>query len=164
MDIYQPVPLPIKGNEDLEVDAANSAATSTNCYCLLWVSDGYIPLPQGPRYTIRGVGSTTLTAGAWSQVSSITWDSTLTQGKYALVGLKGVSATGLALRANVLGQYNRGGVPCFASVGQRHNDFIEGGGLGSFGQFNSFSIPTIEFLATSADTAQTIFLEVVKVG
>jgi hypothetical protein len=162
--VYYPVGMPIQGNEDLEVDAANSSSSSTAVYALLWVYDTIIPLPQGPVYTLRGTASTTLTANKWTNTGSITWSSNLTQGSYQMVGLRGISATCVAVRAVILNQFNRPGCPGFTAEGQEHNQFFRDRKLGCFGSFQSYSTPTFDFLATSGDTSETVYMDVVKIG
>jgi hypothetical protein len=38
------------------------------------------------------------------------------------------------------------------------------GGLGVWGRFNSNRMPNVEFLCNAADTAQEIYLDIIRVG
>lgn len=161
---FGPVDLPIKGNENLKVEVANSSTVATNAWALLWVYDSLVPMPQGPVFKIRFSSSTTLAVNGWTQLSGTTFDSTLPQGNYAVVGITGISAGCIAVRLQILGQFDQPGFPGLTAEGQILPDFFREYGLGQLGTFPSYSLPNISFLSASADTSESGYLHVIKIG
>lgn len=154
----------LKALEEIQVQCTNSAAGPNTCITILGLRTGaMIPQPMGELITMRGTGTTTVTAGAWTG-TAITWADSLPQGNYACVGLNVVSATGLAARLIFDQQVERPGtIISTTDAIIPWNGFLKGG-LGVMGYFNSFRMPNVECLCNSADTAQEVFLDFVRVG
>lgn len=161
---YRSNPLLLRGLDGIGVTSINSAATSGIYHTLLGVSDGPMtPMPAGDVFTIRGVATTTLIAEAWV-ILSVTWASILPTGRYAMVGGVAISAGGIGFRAIFEDQVNRpGGVAFDAEADITHPMFLKGG-LGVWGYFTGNRMPAIEMLSISADTAETVYMDFVKVG
>jgi len=131
---------------------------------LAWVSrQGLTPMPSGDVYTMRGTGTTTAVAGAWTQVA-VTWQDTLPQGVFAVVGANFIGTTALAGRFILEDQVDRpGGVGASAADLSNSPIFMKGG-LGIWGRFNSNRMPNVEFLCNAGDTAQEIYMDIIRVG
>jgi hypothetical protein len=125
---------------------------------------GQVAEPPGNVYTIRGTGVATLGATAWTNINPITWQNTLPNGLYAVVGGAFQSATCLAGRVIFENTPYRPGAVGQQLITDWTNDIFRNGGLGVWGQFHNYAMPQVEFLASAADTAQTVFLDLVKIG
>lgn len=155
-------PLTLKALEEISVVMQNTSTAV--CNALLGLSlTPVMPAPQGNIFCLRGTGTTTLTALGWSQVA-ITWSDTLPSGNYVCVGLAAFSATCLAARLTFEGQWERPGCVGTDLVTSQEYPFFHNGNLGAWGNFHSYRMPSLEFLSVSADTAQTVFLDLIRVG
>lgn len=161
---YRSNPLLLRALEEINISSINSAATSGLYHSLLGVSNGpLLPMMQGDVYTIRGTGTTTLVAEVWNIVN-ITWADSLPSGRYACVGGYGICAGGIASRFIFEDQVMRpGGVAFDAEADIPHPMFLKGG-LGVWGYFTGNRMPNVEFLSISADTAETVYMDFVKIG
>lgn len=120
-------------------------------------------VPGGQIYTMRGTGATTLVAGAWSLVT-MTWQDVLPNGDYGVVGMQYIGTTALAARCIMEEQVERPGCVATGLVTSRPHPMFQLGGLGIWGRFNGNRMPNIECLANAADTAQEIYLDIVRLG
>lgn len=81
-----PSPIPLDVESKLEVLSVN--ATDEDTLVGLIVGTGYIaPKPDLITDVIDGYGDTTITANAWTDCA-ITWNQSLKQGTYSIVGMK----------------------------------------------------------------------------
>jgi hypothetical protein len=117
---------------------------------------------KGPVYTVRGTGSTTLTANAWSNVT-LTMDSTLPAGRFRCVGARARSAGALAFRLVFAEQFPRPGAMAYQSDLAALDRWHRRGALGVWGEFDHLQPPSVDFLSTSADTSEYVWLDLVKV-
>lgn len=155
-------PLTVRRLEEIEVEVTNTGAGPTLTSAGLWLSRGPIqPAPAGDVYTIRGTGTTTLTAGAWSNVA-VTWQDTLPTGRYACVGLGALGTTVRFARLVFDDQTFRPGCIGQATVGLINHPMFQRGGLGVWGTFSGNRMPNLQYFATAADTAQTVFMDFVR--
>lgn len=161
---YRANPLTIRAFEELQFQATNSAAGPTDCYGIIGLARGGItPAPQGQIITMRGTGTSTLVAKNWTQVA-ITWADTLPAGQYAIVGLSGFSATAVAARLICQDQVERPGAIIGATDVIIPNPMFLKGGLGIWGYMSANRMPNVEFLATAADTAESVYMDFVRVA
>ncbi len=160
---YTRVPLIARANEELELHMEQTSVGAARVFAVVGMSRNIRPAPSGVVYTMRGVATTTVTANAWSTLT-VTWQSTLPEGLYSVIGLGVSGATVQAGRLIFEDQVDRPGV-----VGNILNE-IEGpplfwqGGLGEFGRFRGRRMPDVEFLCNAADTAQVIAMQIVRIG
>lgn len=161
---YRANPLRLRGLEELQVNAEQTSAGAADVVIMMGLEVTPIsPMPSGDVYTLRGTGTTTVTANAWSTVA-ITWQDTLPAGNYAVVGLQGNSVTGYAARLIFEDQWPRpGGLLTQAEDAATHQMFMKGG-LGIWGRFNSNRMPVVQYYCASADTAQVIYIDLIRVG
>lgn len=170
MEVFKPKKdLVLEGTENMTFQAAEDGVGATTVYGLVALkAPGELPaVPEGDIRRVRCTATTTLTANAWT-VGTITPDLDLEPGQYALVGMYGMSATGIAMRAVITGQNYRPGVPMLTTTEGAGADFnapaydqVLGYKMGEFAHTN---IPQIEWLASAADTAETVFLDVIRIG
>jgi hypothetical protein len=157
-------PLIANGLEELAVFATQGGGAAEVVYALAAMQRGVqTPVPAGDVWTMRGTGTTTVTAGAWS-LCSITWADSLPVGNYAVVGLSAVSTTGVAARLIFNNQQDRPGGLAFATDGLIPPIQFVQGGLGVWGTFSSTVLPNVEMLCNAADTAQEVFMDFVRIG
>ena len=157
-------PLPIKRLEGVDVQATNTDAGAQVAIAELLLMVRYQPRPTGEFRRILVTGATTLVANTWTTVP-LTFTDVLPMGVYAVVGMQAFGATLYAARLSFPGSGNgyRPGVPCVQTVGQRVPAEMEYMDLGEWGRFNQASLPVAECLATAGDTAQSFWLDLIKV-
>ena len=156
---------PISLNYTEELDAYVYAASGETCYVGVQLSDGPIVTTQPGRViTVHGTASTTLTAGGWTTVP-ITLDQALPAGVYNLIGARAYSATCLFFKVipamGSLWQPGSTGVQSYDALdapGARY------GGYGTWLTFQQNVLPSFNFFATSADTAEEVWLDLVFTG
>lgn len=161
---YASNPLQINGLEELQLMVLQGGGGAEVVYGVAGLMKSPMaPAPMGDVYTLRGTGTTTVTAKAWSQ-AAMTWQDTLPAGNYQVVGLSGVSTTGVAARLVFEQQTDRPGAIIGATDVITLPRQFQRGYLGSWGLFTGNRMPNVEFLCNAADTAQEIFLDFVRVG
>jgi len=161
---YRSNPLMINGLEELQLLLLQGGAGAEVCYGLAALSEtGVQPMAGGDVYTMRGTGTTTVTAKAWTQ-AAITWQDTLPAGNYQAVGLSGISTTGIAARLIFEQQTWRPGGILFAADGNIPDPVFTFGRLGNWGAFTGNRMPNVEVLCNAADTAQEVFLDFIRTG
>ncbi len=161
-------PLALDVGEEIEFDTAEDGVGATVMNGLVALGVDPLPaMPDGDIRTIRATASTALTAFAWTSVS-LTLDTSLEAGVYALVGFVPISANVIAARARIRGQIYRPGMPGLAGTEGVAADFeaalfndLMGYNMGSFGS-NEF--PEFQFFATVADASETLYAYVIRTG
>jgi|SRR5579871_262244 len=177
-------PKPLRPTETFNIFASQTNGGAENVAVFVNFTDGINnpppPIAKSPTidgvqqlFTLHGVGTTTLTANAWSQVT-ITPDSPgLPAGYYAIVGARAMSAGALAFRIHPVGgqQWRPGGVACqtadqLEAPGQRFINPLSGtvSHWGVWLNFYQVNFPYIDFWSTSADTKQDVWLDLIKIS
>lgn len=161
---YSPNPLRVRGLEEIQFEGTQTSGGAAVIVGVAGLSNGPIaPAPQGDIFTMRGTGATTLTAGAWSLVT-VTWQDTLPAGTYACVGCEFIGTTLVAGRLIFEEQWDRpGGLGQSLATGNGPMLFRKGR-LGVWGRFNANRMPNVEVLGNAADTAQEIYLDLIRVA
>ena len=159
-------PLTLGVDEQLKANILSNPSAAASQWALLWFSDGAVqPVTAQNMQTVRGTGSTTVTAQAWSSCN-ITLDEDLTPGNYQLVGLRVESATAVAGRV----VFRTGSPPwrpgCLGtdSAADLADDMFRFGRMGIWGGFPFVQLPGIEFLCNAADSAQVVYYDLIKIG
>ena len=180
---YYKYPIPLNPTEELDIYATQNSGSSETEYVATLLSDNnptpaQVPAVQltlngtGRFFTAHATSSTTLTAGGWTQCQ-LTFDQALPAGLYSLVGARAYSATALFFRMYPAQAplWRPGGVAVQAydqmdPAGQRYvPDY--GTHLGAWGQWLQFYQnvpPQVEFFATSADTAEEVWLDLIRIS
>lgn len=152
---FLPIDIDITADDLVEAQADNgNNAQIEACFMTFGDAQFFNSVPPGAKpYTFSASG--TLSAGAWSDVGTITWGKTFNKDKiYQVVGLSGHSATAYALRLVYSNHNWRPGVLAGDNAQLCAEYFAD------FGSFKGNSPPSIEFLSSGADTAEygTIWL------
>lgn len=159
---FRAFPFRLPSNEQLSLETVNSGASAVDHWGIVSLAVTPPARANGnPIYTLRGVSTTTLTADTWSPIA-VTWDDDLPAGQYQCVGLRVESAGGIAARVRFEGQLWRPGVLANDGVLDKGWPMARRGGLGVFGSFDSRQMPTPEVLSLSADTAETVYMDLQK--
>jgi hypothetical protein len=119
------------------------------------------PLAQ-PSFRISATAAVTCTAGQWTN-GNITLSQTIPRGDYIVTGMDVVGTNLLAARLLFAGQGYRPGVLARNAVQNVPHPYFQGQDMGSFGQFNSINIPSVDFLAGGTCTSQTVYLDLQRV-
>lgn len=155
-------PLEIPQNEEISLQHTGSAALQP-VVGMIGLQPRVVPLPPGRIYTMRGTATDTLVVGAWTDLT-VTWEDSLPRGTYAIVGMVPFSAGAIAARFILDNQVLRpGGLGITTETNRTHPMFLNGG-LGVWGTFDNEAFPDIEMLSAVADTAETIYMQYMKVG
>ena len=158
-------PLELKASEGLRAYITSGA--SENDYVVVFLIDKVDPVPAGAVTTVKYTGTTTVTANAWSQCA-LTPSQQLGAGQWGVVGVRALSTTGIAARLIIPGSPFRPG--CIATASEGKLDGIgdqirfRWGNACLMGTFPHTYPMQAEFLCTAADTAQTVYLDLVKVS
>ena len=156
-------PIALDPGEQLQAWTAEDGAGATRMNMIVNLVDKGVTPVTDPSFTLRATSAQTLVAYAWTN-GVLTFDQVLPVGQYAIVGARCESAGLLAFRFVLQNQTPRpGGIgnlteSTLTLPGQRS------GGWGVWGAFDNWTIPTVDFFSASADTAETLALDLVKVG
>lgn len=146
---------------EIAIETSNGAGADERHWALLFVSDAHIVPASGQVIPLFATGTTTLVANVWTAVP-LTFEQTLPGGWFEVVGMRVLSTTAIGARLLFPSGGWRPGVLCSASESQDDYGRFRSGKWGSFGFFNAFSPPQVEIFATAADTAQAVYLDVIK--
>lgn len=161
---YSLDPLQVSALEEVVVYHVDSAATSESNASILGWDMGQVAQPAGTVFTIRGTGVATLTAGAWTNIGTITWQNQLPTGLYAIVGAIFQSAGAIAGRLVLENTPYRPGGLAIITITNRTDQLFRNGNLGIWGQFHNYAMPQVELLSSSADTTEEVYLDLQKIG
>lgn len=158
-------PLQLVPGENLQ---AQVISTGTTAACLETIVVGLGNGNYGNPYagmsieTLRYTAGATLVAHAWTN-AALTTTQTLRYGRYAIVGMKYFGATAQAARLVLPETPHRPG--CIGVTGRGDSiGMFRQGNLGVYGEFTSTNLPTVDYLANAADSAQVVYLDVVKIA
>ena len=161
---YRSNPFRLAALEEIAVESTNSAVGPNNSFTVLGLSPGPSnPPASGDVYTMRGTGTGTAGAAAWTQIV-MTWADTLPAGRYQCVGLNASSATMIAARLIFDQQAWRPG--CIGGVDETtiQDQMFRFGGLGVWGEFNAYAMPNVEVLCNAADAAYIVYLDLIRIS
>ncbi len=155
-------PIALTAGEQLNAFAAEDGAGATRVTALVWFVDvALTPITAGEVLTVRATASTTLVADTWTN-GALTLDDRLEVGNWSIVGMRAEAAGLLAARAVIQGQGPRPGVVGNDDPADVMPNMFRNGKIGEWGTFVHDEPPTIDFLSVSADTAETVWLDIVK--
>lgn len=158
----QPLSLPIR--EEIALQATSGIAMGTERFTgLIWLSDGIDPIASTDAFTVRATSSTAATANAWSQLT-LTLDSALPTGTYALLNSEHQSTNAIAHRWIIPGQVLRPGFLSITSEGNMSPWANYDGRWGECGRFINDNLPIPEVLANGADATHVFYLTLQRVA
>jgi len=155
-------PLELVVGEHAETKASNDAAAAVRNTVLALLGDGPVTPVAAKYITVKATAAVTLTAYQWTN-GAITLTQTLPKARYQVIGMKALSAGLIAARLVFPGYPWRPGVIGCDAIGDQDHERFRFGRLGVFGEFDSDAPPTVDFLSVSADTAEEVWLDLVKV-
>lgn len=157
-------PVPLKVNENLDC-AIVTDTTSDEVFVVAWLGDGNLtPIPAGKKMPgVLATASVTLTAHTWTNCT-LTFDQALGEGAYGIVGMRALSASGIAARLNVKGAAYRPGVLVSNTVPSIQNPRFRYGNLGLLATFTNQNPPDVEFFAQAADSSETVIFDLIKMS
>ena len=156
-------PIALTVNEALNMFVAENVVGAEQEDGVVWLADAPVAPVGGEMFVVRVTGATTLTANAWTN-GSLTFDQTLPAGSYNIVGARMESTNIIAFRfVPVGGTWRPGGLGTTTAArleppGQRS------GGWGVWATFAHLTPPTVDYLASAADAAESGELDLVKVA
>lgn len=156
-------PLELVRGEKLNVRQVDDNSATRGTLVALLATGKPSPYVGGNVITVRATNGSTLGASVWTN-GALTLSQALPKGKYAIVGAKGISAGLQAFRFVIPGQTWRPGGFGTATLSAMSYPKQRYGGLGIWGEFDTDGLPTVDFLSISADTAQVIYMDLIKVG
>jgi hypothetical protein len=184
---FSKIPLPLRVTEEFDIFVTQNSGGSETEYVAVQFCDGPgtpIPVTVNPQvitqnpatpgrfFSVHWTAATTLSAGSWSAVQP-SFDQALPAGNYALVGARAFSATGLFFRLfPAMAPLWRPGGVCVQAYDQMdayNQRFMAPygaipGGWGVWLTFFQNVPPQVEFFATSADTAEEGWFDLVYLG
>lgn len=143
-------------NDPLGMLASRAGSGAANVYVLHWLSDVIPPQVNGPTIAIRAAFTATLTVNSWV-AASLTFDQQLPPGKFRIVGMSAVCGDLLAARLNLPNTPERPGCLAQDLDSQWDWEWFRRGNFGDYGEFESYSPPTVELLGHTAG-AETGFI------
>lgn len=156
-------PLKLTEGEGIKIFSDATPGADEYHSCVLMFSDGAITSKPGETFMLRATATITGTAGAWEN-GNITFTQTLPVGRYEIVGCTCLAANAIAFRLVGLETAHRPGGPPIAALTDSINPLFLNGGLGTWLSFHSLAPPTLDILAVAACVAQTLYLNLRKIG
>lgn len=148
-------PLQLVKEEDLRVDVTNGGAQDTAA--LLWVTPDDVEQNINSRdlRILRFTATVTAVALAWSTPATIVFEDLIEGGVYDIYGMGIQSATGVAARLIIQGDFYRPG--CLAqTLATAYVDDMFMGGTGKWASFNTYSPPQIESFDSAAGASSIV--------
>lgn len=162
--------IPLIGTESLELDTSEDGAGATRMTGFVSLGpDALPPMPEGEIRRSRFTGTTTLAARAWT-LATLTPDVTLEPGTYQLVRGFVYSAGAVMGRFVFQGGSYRPGVPAFSGTAEGDGFDFDGEYAQApfmsyaMGEFTHLTIPQLELFSISADTTETVVLDIIRTG
>lgn len=152
--------LKLVGGEELPAFATQGSAGAQQAYAGVLFADAEKADFQGDMITLRAGGTDTLTANAWSDVT-LSFDSVLPEKTFHVYGARMKSAGALLFRFVHQESNNRPGGVAVQSDLASDPEAQRRGGMGRWFGFTSRNLPTLQVLSTSADTVETLELDVI---
>jgi len=154
-------PVVLVTGEMLNAELRSDTTAAADQWMLVWLSSGPIAAVEGNIQTISLTGATTVTARTWS-TCALTPETDLEAGTYEVVGMRYLGASAIAGRLILTeSPWRPGVIGCDDPQDLPHSIFRHGR-FGSFGTFRHDTPPQLEALCDLADTAQSVYLDVIK--
>lgn len=147
--------------DEIAIEVTQGAGAGEPGFVFSWFSFGRQEIPGGQEYRLRFTGAITGVTGAWVS-GSLTPDATLPAGIYAITGLDVQGTNLLAARLIFAGGGWRPGCLARNTLAQVPHPMFTNGELGVYGQFDSVNLPNLQILVSGANTAQEIYMDVVR--
>lgn len=156
-------PLRVRGREVLQAWGFQDNAGVQDVRVGIGLQKSFQPAPVGDIMTMRGTSVTTATADQWTTLA-MTWEDTLPEGRYAVVGLEAEGANMIGARLVLPDQQPRPGCPGLSAVGVQGPKMFRKGRLGLWGGFRSTDMPNPEVYCSGATAAFTLYMDIVRLS
>lgn len=153
----------LPGLEQIGVLVSRAVAAAADTYAFLWHTPRFVPAPGGPTKTIRCTSSVVFAEGTWT-IGNLTFDTALSEGRYAVVGMAAQGTNMLAARLVFPQQVERPGVLGVDAVSQYVYPTWRMGNSGLYGVFQNYNPPQVEMLGVGVGTTQEVYLDLIKVA
>jgi len=161
--LFPDAPIPLMPNEGLEaLSLANPDSEEQHTVVALLAPGALTPV-KGNVFTIRATASINAQVGKWSS-GEISLGQTLPSGRYQLVGARVEGNNLVAFRFILSGSTHRPGFFAVKSSDDPDHPLARRGGLGVWGEFDHFTPPALEVLASGPNTSQVVYLDLIKVA
>jgi len=155
--------IPLEPSEALTFLAAEDNAAAGVMAGLAWLGDAIAPAPAGKMFMVAAAATVAaLTANVWSN-RSFSFSQTLPAGRYACVGARAETAGLKAFRFCPVGVYHRPGAIGFDALGDIEPARFRCGRAGVWFEFEHDQPPTIDLLSISADTALSLWMDLIQI-
>lgn len=155
-------PIALVKGEGMEFLLNSNPGAAAQQAGVIFLSDGALTPVSGEVHTIRGTATVTGAVNTWVS-EAIVWDDVLPVGRYQCVGARIESANLMAARFITPGvPYRPGPIPV-CDDDDRAEQIFRRGGLGVWFEFDSNVMPQLEVLTGSTSTAQTVYLDIIKI-
>lgn len=156
-------PIALDPSEGLEFlsDGGGDGTTPQQVTAYVVLADGVIAPVNGEIFTIKATASIASVAGAWSN-GSISFAQSLPVGHYQIVGARCESPSGVAFRFVPIGAANRPGGVCMPGDGIEAPRELRMGRMGVWTEFDTETPPSLDILTSGSDTAQTLYIDLIR--
>lgn len=149
--------------DEVSIEATHTDAAPQIQWAGLWAKRTRQPWTPGDKYRIRGTAAITGVVGSWAS-GAITLDQNLPAGIYEIQGMDAFGTNLLLARLIFPGGGLRPGIAARNAVSNVPSPLFTDGRLGVFGQFDTVALPQLEIYVEAANTAQEVYLDVVKMS
>lgn len=153
-------PRALTANEAINFGIYATDTSAAVNYGLVWFGDGAVKQTTGNVFSVRATGTASLSAGAWVN-TTVSFDTTLPDGTYQVVGLRAEGSNLVAARIVFVGGAYRPGVPAEPAENTNYFRMFRYGKVGVFGQFDINQPPTVDCLGVT-DTSQVFIFDLIK--
>lgn len=152
----------LPGLEQIGVLVSRAVAAAADVFAFLWHTANFTPAPQGPCKTIRCTSSVVFAEGTWT-LGTLSFDTALSEGQYAVIGMAAQGANLLAARLVYPNMIDRPGCLAVTAVSEYVLPKWRMGASGLYGIFDNYNPPQVEMLGTGVGTTQEVYLDIIKV-
>lgn len=161
--LYETNQLNLDPIDEIAIEVSNNLASGTEVTIAgLFLEMSGTPIPQGPSFTIRATSSFTATSLQWTS-GAIVFDQVLPAGRYAVIGLRVIGPNIVFGRLIFPGGTYRPGTIASDTVSESDGNLVRQGSCGLLGEFDSVAQPQIEIFSNGANTAQTVFMDIIRI-
>lgn len=155
-------PIALTPGEGLRARVSEGGAGATANVVLAFLQGEREEASGGEIMTVKATSATTVVAYEWA-LCPLTLTQQLEAGRYELVGARVESAGAIAARFVLPGSEYRPGIIACDAIGDTDGGIFREGRFGKFGEFEHTFPPQMELLSASADTAEVVYLDVIKI-
>lgn len=150
-------------NDQIGFQVSQTSGGASQCYAAVFTDRDKQPAPLGQVFTLRGTAAITGVTSSWVS-GPITFTQQVPAGKYAVTGMDAWGTNALYMRLIFPNQPTRPGCFCGNANTTQRMPYFRYGGLGLLGTFYTYAPPQLEVMQSGANTAQTVLIDIVKIG